>query len=116
MAAAEAEAMRAADAAAPRSTLAGFVSAGIIQQGQNKVPGTESKAAAALKNPEEIDINVGDVDEEVELEADVDEQNDRAELQTKAVPAAVFGSLAGKESAEEEAVGALDRFKKRRVQ
>ncbi|GAX78150.1 hypothetical protein CEUSTIGMA_g5592.t1 [Chlamydomonas eustigma] len=116
MAAAEAEAMKAADAAAPRSTLAGFVSAGIIQQGQNKEAGTEGKVAATLKNPEEIDIDVGDGEEEVEPEADEEGQSDRAELQTKAIPAAVFGSLAGKVVAEEEAVGALDRFKKRRVQ
>jgi hypothetical protein len=42
-------------------------------------------------------------------------------VQEKAVPAAVFGSLAAQQQqqqqqAEEEPVGALERFKKRRVE
>lgn len=40
-------------------------------------------------------------------------------MQEKAVPAAVFGSLAaqaGQQQAEEQPVGALERFKKRRVE
>ncbi len=112
MAAAEQEALQAAADAAPARALPGFVSAGVIQQGQQD---KAEKATLAAHNPEEIDIDTGDAeggdgpDDVVEV--------DKAELQTKAVPAAVFGSLAAKAAADdkEAADGALlDRIKKRR--
>ena len=131
MAAMEAEALQAeAEAAAPgRAALPGFVSAGVIQQGQQQgkevaAAAREAAARAALHNPEEIDIDGGDQNpEEVDIDGaeaaagEGEVEVDRAEVQTKAVPAAVFGSLAAKvaEQQQEEAVGALDRFKKRRV-
>ena len=114
--------------------LKGFGSAGVIQQGQDgkdaAAAAKEAAARAALQNPEEIDVDVGDDDmgddggggDGADHQGGgggggADDDGDRTEVTTKAVPAAVFGSLAAKVAAEqEEAVGALDRFKKRRVQ
>ena len=118
MAAMEAEALQAEAAAAPSRALPGFVSAGVIQQGkEGQAAGKEKVSQAALHNPEEIDIDVGMDEEEVVGGGVGGEEGmvDLAEVQTKAVPSAVFGSLADKVAAE-EAAGALDRFKKRRVQ
>lgn len=130
MAAMEAEALQAEAAAPTRAALPGFVSAGVIQQGQQGKEGQaaakEAAAKAALLNPEEIDIGA-DMDDDgggedegaagAGVRADDVAGVDHAEVQTKAVPSAVFGSLAAKVAAEqEEAAGALDRFKKRKVQ
>ena len=120
MAAMEAEALQAEAAAAPSRALPGFVSAGVIQQSkEGQAAGKEKVSQAALHNPEEIDIDVGMDEEEATGDGGGAEEGtvevDRAEVQTKAVPSAVFGSLADKVAAE-EAAGALDRFKKRRVQ
>lgn len=74
----------------------------------------------AAANPEEIEI--GDEEEEEEDAegtaggAGGGEEEDGADVQEKAVPAAVFGSLAAQKAQEEEPVGALERFKKRRVE
>lgn len=133
MAAAEAAALEAAAAAAPARALPGFVSAGVIQQGQEdkdkaaKV--AEERAAAALRNPEEIDIDMGDEADGAAGEGGTGaegEGEDKMDVTTKAVPSAVFGSLAAKAGGGghdgegggegEEALGALERFKKRRVQ
>ena len=113
--------------------LKGFVSAGVIQQGQDgkdaAAAAKEAAARAALQNPEEIDVDIGDddggdgggrgdgVDQQGGGGGAADDDGEMTEVTTKAVPAAVFGSLAAKVAAEQEAaVGALDRFKKRRVQ
>jgi hypothetical protein len=72
----------------------------------------------AAENPEEIDLG-DDMDEE-EGEA---EEAAGGDLKQKAVPAAVFGALADKAAAvmeggeeqQEEHLGALERFKKRKV-
>jgi len=126
MAAMEAEALQAeaaAQAAPSRAALPGFVSAGVIQQGKDSgqaAAAKEAAAQAAMHNPEEIDIDATGMDEDEEGADGAEEvgavEVDRAEVQTKAVPSAVFGSLAAKVAAEQEAAGALDRFKKRRVQ
>ena len=46
------------------------------------------------------------------------EEDEGADVQEKAVPAAVFGSLAGQQQQEPDGgpVGALERFKKRPVE
>lgn len=65
-------------------------------------------------NPEEIEIGDEDDDDE-----GGEEEAEGADVQEKAVPAAVFGSLAAQQQQqqpEEEPVGALERFKKRRVE
>lgn len=71
-------------------------------------------------NPEEIELGDEDDDDEGdEGGAAGADGDDGADVQEKAVPAAVFGSLAGQQQqqeAEEEPVGALERFKKRRVE
>lgn len=134
MAAAEeaalAEQQAAAEAAAPRTALSGFVSAGVIQQGQPdeaaKARAAAEKLASVMANPEEIDI---DLDEGAAAGDGVDGDDGGADadettvVQTKAVPAEVFGSLAAKAQQQQEGdgdgeqpLGALERFKKRRVQ
>ncbi|GFR43608.1 hypothetical protein Agub_g4705 [Astrephomene gubernaculifera] len=78
---------------AGRTALSGFVSAGIIQQGGEKDGSAaggqqQRKAAAAAANPEEIDID-----------ADMDDEGggggEDMDVAEKAVPAGVYGSLAG---------------------
>ena len=105
--------------------LKGFVSAGVIQQGQDgkeaAAAAKDAAARAALQNPEEIDVDVDAGDDDAgeagaagaAVAAGVND-DDRTEVQQKAVPAAVFGSLAM--AAEQQQEGALDRFKKRKVQ
>ncbi len=66
-------------------------------------------------NPEEIELGDDDDDDDAGGAAD------EAEVAEKAVPAAVFGSLAGAAAATADAggepqPGALERFKRRRVE
>ena len=123
---------------APRTALSGFVSAGVIQQQQQpqaqggadraKADEAAEKVAKALANPEEMDIDLDGDDEEEEEEGGggaaggqridegggAEDGDQGVRLATKAVPAAVFGSLA--QAAGEGAMGALDRFKKKAMQ
>lgn len=126
---------------APRTALAGFVSAGVIQQGQTgngpagaggdqEVRAREAaeKVAKALANPEEMEVDLDGDDEEEEdrveaqegLGADggggAEDGDEGIRLATKAVPAAVFGSLAQAASGSEGGLGALDRFKKKKAE
>ena len=71
----------------PGTKVPGFVSAGVIQQGQRDEP---AAAPAAAANPE--DIELGDEDDEDEGGAE-----DNVQLETKQVPEGVFGSLAKKQ-------------------
>jgi hypothetical protein len=83
-------------------------------------------AAAAAANPEEIELgdedddDDGNADNEAAAAAAADGVEGEPELQQKAVPAGVFGELAGQAEAGEqqqgEQLGALERFKKRRVE
>lgn len=68
-------------------------------------------------NPEEIEIGDDD-DDEGPAGGDGGEEDEGADVQEKAVPAAVFGSLAGQQQQEPDGgpLGALERFKKRRVE
>jgi len=77
-------------------------------------------------NPEEIDLDLGDAEDEAEGEGGqsgpdgADDGGTDAALEVKAVPAEVFGSLAEahqqqQEQLVQEQLGALERFKKRRV-
>ena len=78
--------------------------------------------AAGAANPEEIDLG----DDEEEEEGEGVGEGEEADVQLKAVPAAVYGSLAPtaaaaqKRAGEEEeggaGLGALERLKKRRVE
>ena len=68
-------------------------------------PGTPSGPSAA--NPEAIDIDIDDDEREG------DDDDKEVELAQKEVPAAVFGSI--KRPAEQEPVGALERFKRKRA-
>ncbi|GLC45042.1 hypothetical protein PLESTB_001462400 [Pleodorina starrii] len=122
MAELEAEAVAAmglggAGGAAPsgRTALSGFVSAGVIQQGGDKEGGAaggkqEQRKAPAAANPEEID-----------LDADMDDGGGVADMDVaqKAVPAAVFGSLAGLAAKGKDggggAEGGGERLKKQRT-
>ena len=127
---AEAEALAAASAAqgAQGSALPGFVSAGIIQQGntgQAKEAG-EEEGGRGEDNPEEIDLDAGGGEEGAE-EGEKQGRGGRGRVrveegvQVKAVPAGVFGSLAppgatnGQQGDGEEQLGARERFKKRKV-
>lgn len=68
----------------------------------------------AAVNPEEIELGDDDDDEDGGEE---EAAADATEVQEKAVPAAVFGSLAQQAQDQQgEQLGALDRFKKRRVE
>lgn len=115
----------------PQAALPGFVSAGVVQQGQRDAASTAAKpqAAAMAANPEEMELD--DVDEDAEegngpQQGQGDEQTGAAgevELRQKAVPAAVFGGARELHEEEEGAaapqqpvLGALDRFKKRKTQ
>lgn len=83
-------------------------------------------SVAAAANPEEIELGDDDDDDEDNNAgaADDDDEGGGGSVQEKAVPAAVFGSLAAaaaggqqqQQQADEEPVGALERFKKRRVE
>ncbi|WIA16429.1 hypothetical protein OEZ85_013118 [Tetradesmus obliquus] len=126
-AAAGGDSMAALEAAAlvdKGTRLSGFVSAGVIQQGQQAPAAGQqaAAAAAAAANPEEIELGDEDDDEDAGNEAAAaDGAEAEPELQTKAVPAGVFGALAGQaEGGEqqqgEQQLGALERFKKRRVE
>ncbi|KAF8065563.1 Xab2 [Scenedesmus sp. PABB004] len=130
MAALEAAALEAAALAAEGTgtRVRGFVSAGVIQQGQDgAAPAADGDGAApaAAANPEEIDLGGDDDDDDGDEPAGEGEPPE-AQVVEKAVPAAVFGSLAGAaaaagggaaggEAAGSEALGALERFKKRRL-
>ena len=87
------------------TTLAGFVSAGVIQQGQGEgeggaagAPPAEAGAGVVDANPEDIDLG------------DEGDDEDGFEPAQKAVPAAVFGGL-GKRSAEPAAGDAAKRLR-----
>ncbi|KAF5830373.1 protein prenylyltransferase [Dunaliella salina] len=134
---AEANASMSADAAAAEKSraLPGFVSAGVIQQGQQQGgPGGKGGVAA---NPEELDIDMDGGGEEQDTRAGSvgaagaqqgngeagegggGEDEDGADVQVKAVPASVYGNLAsavGDKREEEGGMqGAMERLKKRRV-
>ncbi|KAF6261373.1 protein prenylyltransferase [Scenedesmus sp. NREL 46B-D3] len=111
--------------------LPGFVSAGVIQQGQQAAGAGQQAAAPAAANPEEIEL--GDEDDghddadngtAAAAAAADDAEGDEPELQQKAVPAGVFGALAGQgdeggeqqQGEQQQQLGALERFKKRRVE
>ncbi|KAJ9518397.1 hypothetical protein QJQ45_018420 [Haematococcus lacustris] len=144
-AAAGAEEERSAAARAPSTALKGFVSAGVIQQGnteqQRQLPAGLSGGKPSQGNNEEIEL--GGAEEGAQGRADAsaatdgeqtgrdgegeqgDEgpgggegEGDDVDLKQKAVPSGVYGTLAAlaaKEGASEEAVGALERLKRRRV-
>lgn len=78
----------AAEPLQPGTRVKGFVSAGVIQQ--NTEGGGDGGAAAAPANPDEIALD------EDGGEAEGEEGGEDLELQQKAVPDAVFGSLAKK--------------------
>eukprot|EP00798_Chlamydomonas_sp_ICE-L_P015815 gene15815-21933_t len=80
---AEQEAIDTEAAANAPKALPGFVSAGIIQQGD------KTKEAAAEAAKQEIDLDMDAEDEE-----GGGEEEENVELEQKAVPSAVFGSLA----------------------
>lgn len=99
----------------------------VIVGAQLGCPGIESVGDCCLSsaaNPEEIEL--GDDEDEQEPAAannaatDGDGDDTGTDVQEKAVPAAVFGSLAQQASHQEgeqgEQLGALERFKKRRVE
>ena len=106
------------------SRLSGFVSAGIQHQGQPEKAATKAQPAAMAANPEEMEL---EEEAEEQVSAQQAEDDDSAaggshevQLQQKAVPAAVFGGA--RESGDDEegqqappALGALDRFKKRKT-
>jgi hypothetical protein len=77
---------------------------------------------SAAANPEEIELGDEDDDDDADNEAAAAADGEEPELQQKAVPAAVFGALAGQGDAGEQQqqgeqqLGALERFKKRRVE
>eukprot|EP00200_Dunaliella_tertiolecta_P010820 CAMPEP_0202386768 /NCGR_PEP_ID=MMETSP1127-20130417/68372_1 /ASSEMBLY_ACC=CAM_ASM_000462 /TAXON_ID=3047 /ORGANISM="Dunaliella tertiolecta, Strain CCMP1320" /LENGTH=927 /DNA_ID=CAMNT_0048987473 /DNA_START=101 /DNA_END=2884 /DNA_ORIENTATION=- len=132
---AEANASISADAAAADKgrALPGFVSAGVIQQGQQQ-EGPSGKGGAAA-NPEELDIDMDGEEEGTRAgsigaagaqqgsgeggEGGGGEDEDGTDVQVKAVPASVYGNLASAvgEKREEEGgmQGAMERLKKRRV-
>lgn len=112
--------------AAP-SRLPGFVSAGIQNQGQSDGAAPKPKPTAMAANPEEMEL--ADAEQEVEDQAGAKqaEEDDVAagmtnevQLQQKTVPAAVFGGARESEDStdaqQQPALGALDRFKKRKTQ
>ena len=80
----------------PGTRVKGFVSAGIIQQGNDDkdkaAAGGGDGGPAAPSNPEELELGGGGEEEE--------EGGDGVELQQQAVPEAVFGSLAKKPRTE----------------
>ncbi|KAG2453740.1 hypothetical protein HYH02_001951 [Chlamydomonas schloesseri] len=87
----------AAGAGARGTALSGFVSAGVYQQGADKDKEGGRAAAAQQRKPAPVAANP----EEIDLDADEDEGGGGAaaaedmDVAEKAVPAGVFGSLAG---------------------
>lgn len=120
--------------------LPGFVSAGVIQQNQQGtaagVGGAPPKGAAA--NPEELDLDMDEGGEDEGTKAGAggmqqshpvdgmgvdggeEDEDGGGNVEVKAVPASLYGSLASavggkREESGEEPQGAMDRLKKRRV-
>ena len=93
---------------------------GTIQQGkQEDAAGGAADAAAkpvAPVNPEEMELDLDEAEEVEEATpaaaTAVASPPREFKLQEKAVPAAVFGSAGG---TEQDTLGALDRFKKRKT-
>lgn len=114
------------------AALPGFVSAGVVQQSQpDDVPAAaNNKVSAMPANPEEMELD--EVDEAAEMQEGAQQVQEEEEqillgaggevqLQQKAVPAAVFGGVRESEDGSDAAqpppaLGALDRFKKRKTQ
>ncbi|GBF90079.1 pre-mRNA-splicing factor [Raphidocelis subcapitata] len=125
-------ALEAAAEAAPAAggtRLSGFVSAGVIQQGQGEQQqdggggGGEEGRRQGGANPEEIELGGGEEEEEGGGGgggggggAEEGEEAEDGGLEERAVPAAVFGSLAAAAGGGAGGEGALERFKKRRVE
>ena len=97
-----------------------LTAAGTIQQGRQEDAAGEAADAAAKPaapvNPEEMDLDLDeaeDAEEATPAAATATASPPREfKLLEKAVPAAVFGSAGG---TEQDTLGALDRFKKRRT-
>ena len=99
-----------------------LTAAGTIQQGRQGDAAAAGEAAdaaarpAAPVNPEEMELDLDEAEEAEEATpaaAAVAASPPRDfKLQEKAVPAAVFGSAGG---TEQDTLGALDRFKKRKT-
>lgn len=81
----------AAEPLQPGTRVKGFVSAGVIQQNTDGAAGGDGGAAAAVANPDEIALDEDDGEPAAEEGGE-----EGLELQQKAVPDAVFGSLAKK--------------------
>ena len=97
-----------------------LTAAGTIQQGRQEDAAGEAADAAAKPvapvNPEEMELDLdeaGEAEEAPPAAAPAAASPPREfKLQEKAVPAAVFGSAGG---TEQDTLGALDRFKKRKT-
>ena len=97
-----------------------LTAAGTIQQGKQEDAAGEAADAAAKPiapvNPEEMELDLDEADEAEEASpaaaTAVASPPREFKLQEKAVPAAVFGSAGG---TEQDTLGALDRFKKRKT-
>ncbi|MEW5299624.1 MAG: hypothetical protein WDW36_002620 [Sanguina aurantia] len=118
---AAAAALGAEGAGVRRPALSGFVSAGIIQQKSAAEVIADAAAAAgkrAAANPEEIDMDGGEDAPSASAAAE-----EEVAVVQKAIPSAVFGSLAAvaekqqqqQQEEEKEQLGALERFKKRKM-
>ncbi|GMH40581.1 hypothetical protein BSKO_08485 [Bryopsis sp. KO-2023] len=97
------EAASASDATKPM--FGRFVKGETIQQGEKDDAAQPTDGADA--NPEEIDLDDGGDDDDDGDDPDVD-------VAQKSVPDAVFGALSKKRAKNEEASGALERFKKQK--
>ncbi|PSC72105.1 Pre-mRNA-splicing factor SYF1 [Micractinium conductrix] len=75
----------------PGTRVKGFVSAGIIQQGNDGGEDEAAAAPAAPANPEELDL--AEEEEEEAEEAGVEGEGDGVQLEQRAVPDEVFGAL-----------------------
>lgn len=108
------------------SRLPGFVSAGIQNQGQSDGAAPKPKPTAMAANPEEMELD--DAEEEAEDQAGAKQAEDddvavgvtnEVQLEQKTIPAAVFGGARESEDSadaqQQPALGALDRFKKRKT-
>ncbi|CAL8465590.1 g5126 [Coccomyxa elongata] len=109
----EGDDMEALEAQVTGTNLPGFVSAGVVQPDQRAAQaGTAADdasaapgaGAAAVSNPEDIELDEGAVEEEEAADA-----MENIQLETKPVPEAVYGGGG-------EQLGALDRFKKRKTE
>ena len=97
-----------------------FTAAGTIQQGKQEDTAGDAADAAekpvAPVNPEEMELDLDEAEEAEEATPAaakaVASPAQEFKLQEKAVPAAVFGSAGG---TEQDTLGALDRFKKRKT-